>query len=67
MLDVCLHLDVLAGYIREISPPDVYGVVLDEERGNKPEVFARETILQDAVIDLKPRKIDQLTPGSRYS
>ena len=54
-----------SGYVREISPPDVYGIVLDEERGNKPEVFARETILQEAVFDLKPKSVDQLTHGTR--
>ena len=37
------------GQIQAISPPDIYGVLVDRERGNKPHIFSREEVLQDAV------------------
>ena len=35
--------------VTEISPPDIYGVVVDKERGNKPHILSREEVLQQAV------------------
>lgn len=29
------------GRLTEISPPDVYGIVVDRERGNKPHIFSQ--------------------------
>jgi len=37
------------GKIQAISPPDIYGVLVDRERGNKPHIFSREEVLKDAV------------------
>ena len=37
------------GKIQAISPPDIYGVLVDKERGNKPHIFSREEVLQEAV------------------
>ena len=53
------------GHVKEIEPPDVYGVITDRDRGTKPNVFARETILEEAVFDLTPQSVEQLTPGTR--
>lgn len=38
-----------AGSLNAISPPDLYGVTLDGERGNKAHIMSREDILRDAV------------------
>ena len=40
------------GKIQAISPPDIYGVLVDKERGNKPHIFSREEVLQEAVSSL---------------
>lgn len=38
-----------AGSLTAVSPPDLYGVTLDGERGNKAHIMSREDILRDAV------------------
>ena len=38
-----------AGNLNAVSPPDLYGVTLDGERGNKAHIMSREDILRDAV------------------
>ena len=38
------------GRLTEISPPDIYGTIIDKERGGKPHVFSREEIMKDTVI-----------------
>lgn len=38
-----------AGQLTEVTPPDVYSVTLDKERGHKPHILAREQILTDTV------------------
>lgn len=38
-----------AGNLTAVSPPDLYGVTLDGERGNKAHIMSREDILRDAV------------------
>ena len=40
--------------LTEISAPDIYGVVVDKERGNKPHILSREEVLQRAVSKLTP-------------
>ena len=37
------------GRITEISPPDIYGILVDRERGNKPHICSREEVLSKAV------------------
>ena len=39
------------GAVQEIRPPDVYGVLIDNERGNRPIIYSQEEILKDAVRD----------------
>ena len=51
--------------MQAIQPPDIYGVVVDGERGSRPTILAQEEILRDAVLDLKPMGADQLSPGTR--
>lgn len=38
-----------AGYLSAITPPDVYAITLDGERGNRPHIMSREEICRDAV------------------
>lgn len=38
-----------AGSLNAVRPPDLYGVTLDGERGNKAHIMSREDILRDAV------------------
>ena len=42
-----------AGRLTAESPPDVYGVVIDRERGSKPHIFSRQQLLRDAVSSYK--------------
>ncbi|XP_049515568.1 trinucleotide repeat-containing gene 18 protein-like isoform X2 [Dermacentor silvarum] len=53
------------GYINEIQAPDVYGITLDGERGNRPHIFSREEILKEAVREVKPRSLKELPEGRR--
>lgn len=43
-----------AGHINAIRAPDVYGITIDRERGNRPHIYSREEILQEAVSTLFP-------------
>ena len=40
------------GRLTEISPPDIYGIIIDKERGSKPHIFSREEVIKEAVIVL---------------
>ena len=37
------------GRLTEISAPDIYGIVVDKERGNKPHIYSQEEVLNKAV------------------
>lgn len=54
-----------AGHIKPIQPPDVYGIVLDGERGTKPHIFSREEILSDVILEVKPQSVLELPLGTR--
>jgi len=41
------------GRLNAIRPPDIYGVLLDNERGFRPIIYAREELLNDAIKELK--------------
>ncbi|KAH8037408.1 hypothetical protein HPB51_009963 [Rhipicephalus microplus] len=53
------------GYINEIQAPDVYGITLDGERGNRPHIFSREEILKAAVREVKPHSLKEVPEGRR--
>lgn len=53
------------GRITEISPPDIYGIVVDRERGNKPHIFSQEEVLQEAILEMRPKTVPELAPGDR--
>lgn len=40
------------GAVKGIRPPDVYGVVIDNARGNRPYIYSQEEILKEAVRSL---------------
>jgi len=46
-----------AGQLCAITPPDVYGITIDGERGHKPEILSREEILKDTIREVKPRLV----------
>ena len=35
--------------LTDISAPDIYGIVVDKERGNKPHIYSQEEVLNKAV------------------
>jgi hypothetical protein len=37
-----------------LSAPDIYGIIVDTERGSKPHIFSRQEILRDAVSPFNP-------------
>lgn len=37
------------GAVKAIRPPDVYGVVIDNARGNRPYIYSQEEILKEVV------------------
>jgi len=53
------------GRVTSILPPDIYGVMVDRERGNKPHVFSREELLSRAVLEVRVTRKSQLRLGSR--
>ncbi|XP_055326828.1 protein winged eye isoform X6 [Sitodiplosis mosellana] len=54
-----------AGNLTAVSPPDLYGVTLDGERGNKAHIMSREDILRDAIIEMAPTSAEEVPPGTR--
>ncbi|XP_066292516.1 trinucleotide repeat-containing gene 18 protein-like isoform X5 [Branchiostoma lanceolatum] len=68
-LRVIIPVDGLfhTGYVDEIQPPDVYGVVIDGQRGHRPQVYSQEQILQEALHDVKPASVRFLPEGARVS
>eukprot|EP00092_Neocalanus_flemingeri_P033461 GFUD01036378.1.p1 GENE.GFUD01036378.1~~GFUD01036378.1.p1 ORF type:complete len:1011 (-),score=265.43 GFUD01036378.1:60-3092(-) len=53
------------GRVTCILPPDIYGVLVDKERGNRPHVFSREEVISQAIHDRRPLTVSELTPGDR--
>ena len=37
------------GAVQGIRPPDVYGVMVDNARGNRPYIYSQEEMLKDVV------------------
>ena len=54
-LDNVMH----PGRLTVIVPGEIYGVVVDKERGHKPHVFSREELLQRVVKDIKPGGVER--------
>merc|ERR1719210_2640552 len=45
--------------------PDVYGVVMDRQRGNRPIILPRDDILKEAVLEIRPTAPHHLPIGAR--
>ncbi|XP_044760719.1 protein winged eye isoform X2 [Coccinella septempunctata] len=54
-----------AGRLHAVQPPDVYSITLDGERGNRPHIMSREEILRDAIVEIAPKNVEDLRPGTR--
>ncbi|KAJ9577704.1 hypothetical protein L9F63_005697, partial [Diploptera punctata] len=54
-----------AGTLSAIEAPDVYGITLDGERGNRAHIYSREEILRDAILEVRPSSMSELVPGTR--
>ncbi|XP_072259593.1 BAH and coiled-coil domain-containing protein 1 [Pyxicephalus adspersus] len=54
-----------AASIRSLQPPDIYSVVIEGERGNRPRIYSQEQLLQEAVIDVRPQSSRCLPHGTR--
>ncbi|MPC95120.1 Trinucleotide repeat-containing gene 18 protein [Portunus trituberculatus] len=54
-----------AGCVVPITPPDVYGVVMDGERGSRPHIYCREELLEQSWKEVKPGTTRFLAEGTR--
>ncbi|XP_052685701.1 uncharacterized protein LOC128165324 isoform X5 [Crassostrea angulata] len=53
------------GAVKGIRPPDVYGVIIDNARGNRPYIYSQEEILKEAILDVRPQSSKVLKEGTR--
>jgi len=53
------------GSLRCIMPPDIYGVLVTRDRGNKPVILLREELIKDVIHDLRPKTVSELEVGTR--
>ena len=51
------------GRLNATRPPDVYGVLLDNERGFRPIIYAREQLLRESILEVKVRPGDVVVGG----
>ncbi|XP_048465704.1 trinucleotide repeat-containing gene 18 protein [Rhincodon typus] len=56
-----------AGYVKTVHSPDIYRVVVEGERGNRPHIYSLEQLLQEAIIDVKPSSVRLLPEGTRIA
>ncbi|XP_074035935.1 BAH domain and coiled-coil containing protein winged eye isoform X2 [Leptinotarsa decemlineata] len=54
-----------AGQLNALEPPDIYSIILDGERGNRPHIMSREEILRDAIVEVAPKSTEDLPVGTR--
>ena len=52
------------GRLNCIKPPDIYGILLDNERGFRPHIYAREELLKSTIKDIRIRA-EKLPVGTR--
>ncbi|KAL8175103.1 UNVERIFIED_CONTAM: Trinucleotide repeat-containing protein 18 protein [Gekko kuhli] len=56
-----------AGHVKTVHSPDIYRVVVEGERGNRPHIYCLEQLLQEAIIDVKPPSVRFLPEGTRIA
>ncbi|XP_050958308.1 BAH and coiled-coil domain-containing protein 1 isoform X1 [Labeo rohita] len=54
-----------AARVQPLESPDVYSIVIDGERGNRPRIYSLEQLLQEAVLDVRPDTEAVLKEGTR--
>ena len=66
-LNVLVFKDSLfyEGTVQPIHPPDIYGVLIKNERGNRPHIYSREEFLKEVVLDLQPESFRLIPEGTR--
>uniref|UniRef100_H3CDH1 BAH domain-containing protein n=1 Tax=Tetraodon nigroviridis TaxID=99883 RepID=H3CDH1_TETNG len=56
-----------AGHVNTVHSPDIYSVVVEGERGNRPHIYCLEQLLQEAIIDVKPPSVHCLPEVTRIA
>ncbi|KAK3528870.1 hypothetical protein QTP70_011747 [Hemibagrus guttatus] len=54
-----------AAYVHMLDLPDIYSIVIEGERGNRPRIYSLEQLLQEAVLDVQMETVDALNDGTR--
>ncbi|XP_067343685.1 BAH and coiled-coil domain-containing protein 1 isoform X2 [Channa argus] len=54
-----------AACVQILDLPDIFSVVIEGERGNRPRIYSLEQLLQEAVLDVRPQTEAILTAGTR--
>ncbi|XP_041736699.2 BAH and coiled-coil domain-containing protein 1 [Coregonus clupeaformis] len=54
-----------AARLHTLDLPDIFRVVIEGERGNRPRIYTLEQLLQEAVLDVRPQTEAILTAGMR--
>ncbi|XP_023197273.1 BAH and coiled-coil domain-containing protein 1 [Xiphophorus maculatus] len=54
-----------AASVQTLDLPDIFSVVIEGERGNRPRIYSLEQLLQEAVLDVRPQTEVILTEGTR--
>ncbi|KAL4612909.1 BAH and coiled-coil domain-containing protein 1 [Arapaima gigas] len=52
-------------YVQTLELPDIYSVVIEGERGNRPRIYSLEQLLQEAVLEVRPETDTRLKAGTR--
>ncbi|XP_026172239.1 BAH and coiled-coil domain-containing protein 1 [Mastacembelus armatus] len=54
-----------AACVQTLDLPDIFSVVIEGERGNRPRIYSLEQLLKEAVLDVRPQTEAILTAGTR--
>lgn len=54
-----------AAKLHTLDIPDIFSILIDGERGNRPRIYSLEQLLQEAVLDVRPESEAVLTEGTR--
>ncbi|XP_072312360.1 BAH and coiled-coil domain-containing protein 1 [Eucyclogobius newberryi] len=54
-----------AASVHTLDLPDIFSVVIEGERGNRPRIYSLEQLLQEAVLDVRPQTETILCGGTR--
>ncbi|XP_014846360.1 PREDICTED: BAH and coiled-coil domain-containing protein 1-like isoform X2 [Poecilia mexicana] len=54
-----------AARVHTLEIPDIFSIVIDGERGNRPRIYSLEQLLKEAVLDIRPESEAVLSDGTR--